>query len=266
MGICESLEYISQMTFPQVKVKWNLYYIKKGTDLFETVGWCSNLCDYISTNYKEGLIKLLDTIENGELSGEVYPLSRQLLISLANCTINRGNERVDNKPGTAYALYKNNPLFREATIEYAVYAPKLISNLLSYSFFEIDFEMVKRMFDECVQKYDKQSERYKTLIELLHDKFTYNRAFSLMVGESNVFQYWEIAEYINTNIPILSFYETNFGSEIHLLKEDINEIEALAPLRKLVEEQCYWTGIEELPEILEFDYLYPNGSNGDMIK
>lgn len=37
MRICESLEYITKMTFPKIKVEWNLFCIKKGTDLFEMV-------------------------------------------------------------------------------------------------------------------------------------------------------------------------------------------------------------------------------------
>lgn len=103
-------------------------------------------------------------------------------------------------------------------------------------------------------------------MEKLHDEFTYNHSFYDLLTNDNVIKYWGIANYINENIPQLNFFETNDGMIITDVINDLNEIKALVPLRKMFDKGIYWINLEELPEILKFEYIYPNGSNGDIIK
>jgi hypothetical protein len=110
------------------------------------------------------------------------------------------------------------------------------------------------------------TEFHKQLIERLYDEFTYNHSFSNLITEDNVLKYWKISEYINQTIPELNFYKVRDGIIIDEFKQDIDGLNALKPLIRMVEKECYWSNVESIPKTIEFEYKYPNGSNGDMIK
>ena len=221
-------------------------------------------------HFEKGLKAILNVIEDNSLQAETEYYGKQLLVVLADHTINYHSEKCKNKPEIACTLYKKNVIFRETVIEYAPYLNKLLPNLIASSFFNLDFDTIKDVCKNCVTKiYDNKKHSQKTFwnfIKNLRDEFTYNHSFSDLITNDNVLNYWEMANYINQAIPELNFFEVNDGIIISTVKKELDEIEALAPLEKLFDSGIFWTALEDLPEVLEFKYIYPNGSNGDILK
>lgn len=270
MDIYESLNHITKLAFPRIKYTWENWSINDEKPIFQISILSNKIEDYIEDHYEKGLKAILKVIEEATLSSEVEHYAKQLLVVLADHAINYHSDICKNKPEIACKLYKKNVIFREAVIEYAPYLYRLLPNLIANSFFNLDYNTIKDVCNNCVTKiYDNKKHSQKifwNFIKNLRDEFTYNHSFSNLITNDNVLNYWEMANYINEVIPELNFFEVNDGIIIATVKKELDEIEALAPLEKLFDSGIFWTALEELPEILEFKYIYPNGSNGDILK
>ena len=53
---------------------------------------------------------------------------------------------------------------------------------------------------------------------------------------------------------------------LELAREGMKEMAQLQPLVEKIAAQVLWADIESLPNILEFEYIFPNGKQGDIIK
>lgn len=266
MDIYETLRYITKKTLPTIKYDWDIWNLDEKDIIFQVAGWSNKVADYVEDYFEKGLTAILKVIEKSEFTQEESVYARQFVVAIANGVINNHSNIAKNKAGEACKLYKKNPIFREAVIEYAPHLYKLIPNLIAYSFFNLDYKTVKDVCDNCIPGCTKGTKLHKQLLEQLHDEFTYNHSFENLVTEDNAQKYWEIAEYINQAIPELNFYQVRDGQTIFEIHQDIEGIKALKPLIKLVETECYWTDVKSIPKFIEFEYVYPNGFNGDIIK
>lgn len=64
-----------------------------------------------------------------------------------------------------------------------------------------------------------------------------------------------------TNSLIIRYYQY-----LRLAQEGVDELNQLEPLVEKMINNVYWDKIEELPLYIEFDYIYPNGKNGDILR
>lgn len=266
MDIYEALNHISKLAFPKIKYTWENWSINGEKPIFQISIVSNKIEDYIEDYYEKGLGAILRVIESNSLSSEEEYYAKQLLVVLADHAINYHSDICKNKPEIACKLYKKKAIFRETVIEYAPHLCKLVSNLLASSFFHLEFKTVKDICDNCISKYTIGTELHRQLLERLRDEFTYNHSFSDLVTEDNTKKYWEIAEYINQSVLELNFYQVRDGQTIFEIQQDIEGLKALKPLIKLVEKERYWTDIKSIPEFIEFEYVFPNGFNGDIIK
>ncbi len=266
MDMYESLNYVSKLAFPRIKYTWDGLSINEEKPIFRISIFTNKVEDYIEDYYEKGLKSLLKVIECGNLSSEVAFYAKQLLVVLADDTINNHSNICKNKAEIACKLYKKNPIFRENVIQYAPYLYKLIPNLIASSFFHLDDKTVKDVCDNCIHKCRGETKLFAQLLDKLHDEFTYNHSFSNLVTEDNILKYWKISEYINTAIPELNFYDVRDGQIVYEIKQDIDELKELKPLIKLIEAERYWINVNTIPSLIEFEYIFPNGSNSDMIK
>lgn len=266
MDIYETLRYITKKALPKIKYDWDIWSLDEKDIIFQVAGWSNKVADYVEDYFEKGLTAILKVIEKSEFTPEESVYARQFVVAIANGVINNHSNIAKDKAGEACKLYKKNPIFREAVIEYAPHLYKLIPNLIAHSFFNLDFKTLKDVCDNCIPRCTKGTKLHKQLMEKLHDEFTYNHSFENLVTEENAKKYWEMAEYINQAIPELNFYEVRDGQTIFEIQQDIEGLKALKPLIKLVEKESYWTDIKAIPKFIEFEYIYPNGSNGDMIK
>ena len=266
MDIYQTLNYICKKAIPKVKYDWNDWNLNQADIIFQVAGWSNKVSDYVKDYFDIGLSAILGVIEHNQLSAEEDTYARQFLVAIANGTINWHSDIAKNKAADACKLYKKKAVFRDAVIEYAPYLYELIPNIIAYSFFNLDLKTVKDVCDNCIPRFIVGSELHKQLMKYLHDEFTYNHSFENLVTEDNAKKYWEIAEYINQAIPELNFYQVRDGKTIFEIQQDIEGLKALKPLIKLVEKECYWTDVNSIPKFIEFEYAYPNGFNGDIIK
>jgi len=266
MDIYESLNYVSKLAFPRIKYVWDGLSIKEARPIFRISIFTNKVEDYIEDYYEKGLKSLLKVIECGNLSSEVEFYAKQLLVVLADHTINYHSDICKNKAEIACKLYKKNIVFRETVIEYSPYLYKLIPNLIASSFFHLDYKTVKDVCDNCIDKCRRETKNFEQFLEKLYDEFTYNHSFANLVTEDNVFKYWQIAEYINTSIPELNFYDVRDGKTIFAFKKDIDAINDTRASIKSVKNRKFWINKKDIPEFWEFSFRYPNGVNGDLVR
>lgn len=264
--IIHILSMITGTIYPELKIEWYSWYEYENNALFTEIH--GTLDDYATDHFEEALDKCLKFLESINASTKEFIYAEQLLIALSQNFVNRGSwtNSKQNKSKTVYKFYTEKNIFREATIKYATYAPKLLANLYSQSFFEIDKNTIIDVYDNCISQYKIRSQKYKELLDLIRFKFHYNHSFSKYVTSENAYQYLELGEYILASFPKLGFEETNDGQYIISLRLDVDSLEHSKVLREMFDSKQYWIKADELPEIIEFDYLYPNGANGDMIK
>ena len=270
MNIYESLNYISKLAFPKIKYGWSSWSIIDEKPIFQISIVSNEIEDYVISYYEKGLKALLNVIINEKLTPELKYYGKQLLVVLADQAINYHSDISKNKPEIACKLYKKYPDFRETIIEYSPYLYRLLSNIIASSFFRLDFKTIKDVCENCLPKINdlkiKKQKYYREFISCLHDEFTYNHSFEFLVTEENAKKYWEIAEYVNNSIPDLNFYSVRDGEIIYEIYKDIVEMKSLKPLIKLMEKECFWINKKNIPKYVIFDYMYPNGINGDIIK
>lgn len=266
MDIYKALDYISSKAFPQIKQDWSFYKIDDDRSLFMVVGWLHTVGDYISDNYLQGLSSLIKIIEKNELAFEEQKLAEKLVVALATNYINLHSDIPQNKQEVAFSLYKNNPTFRAATNMYAEYSNKLISNIVAYALFKLDKEALESLCYNCISKYRSDKEAFYKLIEQIRDEFKWNHSISSWVTGQNILEYWEIGLYFDVLFPELQFFETRDGDYIRSIKNEIDEIEALVPIREMFDNGDLWINLNELPDFLRFEYIYPNGKNGDIVR
>ena len=266
MDIYESLNIVSKLSFPKIRYTWDDLSINIDKPLFR-ISICTNQVEnYVIGHYENGLKSIRKVIECGKLTSENKEYAKQLLVVLADSTINYHSDTCKNKNKQACKLYKKDVIFKESVIEYASYLPSLISNLISCSFFDLDFGMVKEVCEKCVAQLKVGTKEHSNVIEELQDKFTYYHFFDKMVTKDNALKYWRIAEYINAKIPELHFFELNDGRYLLEVKEELDSINSLRPLIRAVEKGKFWIEQKSFPPFLEFSFKYPNGINGDLIR
>ena len=61
--------------------------------------------------------------------------------------------------------------------------------------------------------------------------------------------------------PMMQHYH-----HLELARDGMKEIVQLKPLVEKLEEQVFWVDTESLPNIIEFEYIFPNGKQGDLVK
>lgn len=264
--IYQLLNSVTQKAFPEIPYKWDVWTLNDSNILFDIAGWGNPITTFVRDNFEKGLNALLDVINSTDLSDEEKAYACLLLAALANGTINVYSNSREDKAGIASKLYRSKPIFKKCIIEYAPLVYNLISNIIAYSFFNLDYKTVVDISESCVSKSYANKDLYNKLLKQLSDKFTYNHMFEKMVTEENALKYWEIFNYIDQVIPELHFSDVRDGKIISEIKKDIDSINKARSIINMVDKGVLWVNQEELPEYLEFWFRYPNGINGDLMR
>ena len=265
------LNKVAHYVFPNVQQRWHLYYEYENGELFQY----AELHDFdfameFSRNFKEGIEKCLSVIENADSTELEISYAEQIMIGVGTAFVNRGTEVRQNKGYIAYSFYRDNSYFRASLDKYAAQAYRLLANVFVQAFFALDESICEEVYEKGIALYDNFPEEKEKLLKLLRDGFTYNHSFGTLVTSENAIRYCSLANTIDCMLPDLKFFETGDGKKITALAEDIanfeNDIGDIKSFSESVMCGTYWFNVEELPDLLEFTYLYPNGSNGDMLK
>lgn len=266
MEIQKALACIMKAAFPDIKQDWSCCKTGEEHTLFEVSNWPAQLLDHVNDYFDLSLKSILTIIESSTTSQETSIIGKQLVVILADTLINRHSELPQCKPMFAYKLYKNKTLFRESVQLYSEHLHRLIANLVVYSFMELDQTVLSDICCNCFIAFRRDNKKLHLLVDQIDYEFENVRSFSLRVSGNNVRRYWTATQTLEELLPELNFGESEKGQLIKNILNDLVEIEALAPLQMNMEKEDYWTNTDELPEFLEFDYLYPNGSNGDILR
>jgi hypothetical protein len=75
-----------------------------------------------------------------------------------------------------------------------------------------------------------------------------------------------LSEHVDTILPKIYFSTHQAYKFIHSVKEGLNNLDTLIPLREKMNRNIFWLDTKDLPSYIEFDYIYPNGKTGDIVK
>lgn len=264
---CTSLSNISKMIFPRVKK--DVFDIYEYTDgcLFHYIKWNKTfVCQYVNDNYEKGLKRIIKALEDDVFSKEEQILAKHLLVALASVCLGRRSDTEQDKKTIVYNLFVKSHTFNEAVKLYAEYTSELLAVVFFNAFRMLEQQTMEKIIDEYISQYSKRSDAYIGFIGELHFKFI-NCFINLpYLSEKTCPKYCELSEYVDLSLPKMKFNEHQCYSFLHNAKQGVEGLKALKPLQRKLQNGVCWVNTNKLPQYIEFDYIYPNGKSGDILK
>lgn len=263
----EILNSVTKKAFPRVrKAKYDLYEYSDDC-LFHYLKWNkTGICDYVNDNFEKGIIRFVKMIDNDEVSDEELPITKQLLAALACVCFDRCSNVLQDKNEIIYRLYTQELTLKNVLKEYAKYVPELLSVIFFRAFRMLDRNVIEEITDDFISQYSKRGDCYQHFIGSTPFKFT-NCFINLPYwSEDTCKEYFSLCIYIDQSFPKMKFKEHQCYQFMKLAQQGAESLKSLIPLCEMLKQNNGWVDLDKLPNYLEFDYLYPNGKNGDIIK
>ena len=264
---CKSLSNISKTIFPRVKK--DIFDIYEYTDgcLFHYIKWNKTfICQYVNDNYEKGLKRIIKALEDDAFNEEEQILVKHLLVALADVCLGRRSDTGQDKKTIVYNLFVKSHTFSEAVKLYAGYTSKLLAVVFFNAFKMLEQQTMEKIIDEYISQYSKRSDAYTGFIGELHFKFINCFMHLPYWSEKTCSKYCELSEYIDISLPKMKFNEHQCYQFLHTTKQGLEKLNTLKPLCRKLERKVCWVNTNQLPNYIEFDYTYPNGKSGDILK
>ena len=263
----ETINTITKKAFPRVRnSKYDLY---KYTDdcLFHYFKWNNTgICDYVNDNLEKSIIRFVKMIDTNEVNEDELQITKQLLASLTYICFDRQSKVQQDKDEIVYRLFTQNNTFKNVLKEYAKYIPELLGEIFFQAFRMLNGKVIEEITNEFISQYSKRGENYQYFVGSMPFKFT-NCFINLPLwSEETSSEYFALCKYIDKTFPKMKFKEHQCYHFLQLAKQGAESLKDLAPLSESIHKNCAWIDVDKLPDLLEFDYIYPNGKNGDIIK
>ena len=272
MGPADSLQYVTRIVFPGIRCNWKrLLDGNEGAEaVFKTLDGWNEVGSYVHDHFEEGVESLLSAIEDGAFANETAIYAKQLLAALCEDNVGYYRESKRNHESNnevVCRLYRDSDAFREAVMEYAHLAPKLVSSLLACSFFLLDRETFEDVCTNCVRAPYPGKPIPDVLRERIAEMFRYNHIFENMITKENIGFYWQMGSFLDSFVPELHFFEgTKDGITLAESKRGIDAVCEMRSTLALISKGVYWIDADSIPDKLVLLFRYPNGKNGDLLR
>ena len=263
----EVLTYIIHSVYPHVNItEFDLYEYTEGC-LFSYLRWHNtNIREYINDNFYTGIVQLIEAIDGNMFNHEEKIIANHLLAALTYICYDQESKSKQDKYETVYHLFIHKPTLKNALKNYATYISRLLSQLFFYAFTYLEKQTMEEITTEFISQYTKDSDAYKSFIGALPFEFI-NCSINLpFLNEDTCREYFSLCQYINITYPGINFWNHQCYKFFRDATEGVEELKLLIPYKELLDKNISWINTEKLPDYLEFDYIYPNGKNGDIIK
>lgn len=263
----ETLTYIVNRVYPHIKIDdFDLYEYFDGC-LFSYLRWHNtNIRNYINDNFYTGIVQLIKTIDDNIFNDEELVIAEHLLAALTYIGFDQESKVKQDKYEAVYHLFVQKPTLKNALKNHTTYIPELLSQLFFYAFTYLEKQIMEEITKDFTSQYAKDSDAYECFIGNLPFKFT-NCFMNLPFwNEDNCKKYFSLCQYINITYPEMDFWQHQCYRFIQKATEGAEGLKLLGPLQQMLNENISWTNTEKIPNYLEFDYIYPNGKNGDIVK
>lgn len=263
----ETLSSIAKRIFPRIKKDtFDLYEYEDGC-LFHYLKWNTTyIGEYINDNYEKGLIRLIKAIEKEEITKDEIGYAKHLLAALACVCLEKRSSITQDKKETIYQLFSQNKTFRTALKPYAAFSEETLGELFYHAFTRLDKHIMVLIFEDYISQYPKNSGGYTYFTGAFSFKFTNCFSNLPLWSEETCEEYFSLCKYIDTILPELNFKTHQAYNFFEAATQGLNSLLLLKPFVEKMNQGVFWVDTEELPLFLEFDYTYPNGKNGDIIK
>lgn len=263
----ETLVAIIKRIFPRIKKdNFDLFEYQDGC-LFHYLEWkTTNIGAYVNDNYKKGIVRLMDAIKKGEVNDDEAKYAKHLLAALACVYFEKRSSITQDKKGILYQLFSQDETFRDALKPYATFSEEALGELFYFAFTRLDKRIMALIYEEYISQYSKESDSYSYFTGAFSFKFTNCFCNLPLLSEETCEEYFSLCKYIDTILPELKFKTHQAYNFFEAATQSLNGLLALKPLVEEMNQGVFWINTEDLPLFIEFDYTYPNGKNGDIIK
>ncbi|MBR2490385.1 MAG: hypothetical protein IKB65_02760 [Ruminiclostridium sp.] len=261
------LQAITKKTFPRVrKSKFAIYEYVDGC-LFHYLKWNETpIRNYVNDNFEKSLLRLIRVIEGGELNEEELCVAKHLLAALTYVCFGRQSDVPQDKKQVVWNLFVEDETFKCVIKEYAGYVPELLGELFYRAFTRLERQTMEEILEDCISTYSKRSENYSNFVGCLPFKFINCFVDLSFWSEETCEEYCLLCEYIDKSLPKLKFKKHQCYIYLHEAKQGLAELNKLVLLNSSIEKKGCWRNLRKVPQYIEFDYIYPNGKNGDILK
>lgn len=263
----EILTYIINKVYPHINItEFDLYEYTEGC-LFSYLRWHNtNIREYINDNFYTGIVQLIEAIDGDMFNHEEKIIANHLLAALTYICYDQESKSKQDKYEVVYHLFVQNPTLKNALKNYAVHIPELLSQLFFHAFTYLEKQTMEEITTEFISQYKKDSDAYKGFIGALPFKFI-NCFINLpFFNEDTCIKYFLLCQYINITYPEINFWNHQCYKFFRDATEGVEGLKTLIPYKELLDKNISWINTEKIPDYLEFDYIYPNGKTGDIIK
>lgn len=266
--VAEMLNSITKKAFPRVrKSKYDLYEYSDDC-LFHYLRWNNTgICDFVNDNFEKSIIRFIKLIDNEEVDNKELQITKQLLAALTYICFDRHSKVSQDKDEVVYKLYIQYPTFKNVLKEYAKHIPELLGEIFFRAFTMLERQIMEEIVNDFISQYSKRGDIYSYFIGSLPFKFINCFGHHLPFwSEDTINEYVSLCQYIDTTFPKMKFKDHQCYQFMHLAQQGAESLKSLVPLREMIDQNSSWINLEKIPNYLEFDYIYPNGKNGDLIK
>lgn len=263
----ETLVKISKKAFPKIKKDTYDFYEFSDKYLFSFIrGHATNVGEYINENYQKGLVRLISVIEKGEWNEKELRLARLLLVALASAYWDKKNSTMQNKKIILYQLASQYKTFRSTLKEYAGYITEPLGEIFFRAFTQLDMQTMEYIAEECMPQHNHQEEYYIWFINSLSSNFINCFCNLPLFSEETCNEFYSLCIYTDTTFPELNFKNHQAYGFFNAAAQGLRSLLSIQPLIDKMNQGTFWINTKDLPQYIEFDYIYPNGKNGDIMK
>lgn len=263
----EIINSITKKAFPRVrKDKYDLY---EYTDdcLFHYLKWNNTgVCDYINDNFEKGIVRFVKMIDNQEVLDEELQIAKQLLAAVTYVCFDKRSKVTQDKNDIIYKLFVQEITFKNVINEYAKYVPELLSEIFFRAFTMLERDVMEEITNDFISQYSKGSDNYQYFIGSMPFKFINCFTNLPCWSEDAIKEYFSLCLYIDKTFPEMKFKDHQCYQFMQLAQRGAEGLKPLAALKEILDQNGGWIELDKLPDYLEFDYIYPNGKSGDIIK
>ena len=259
------LNKIVSRVFPGMKYNWIQWREYTDDYIFVNISACSNpMSEYTRDHYVQVMDRFLQLFAIKSFSDEEQLVAEKLFAALMeNCLLWHSDVKQD-RVGITYERFWGNDVYNAIMLKYFNYCSRIMSILIMRCINKNDVAS----FSKLIGLYKKQEMReqdYIAITESLAFCSDEVRLFKDGEYESHYGQYWDMLHQLITTFPNLRIENMHFVRQLQELDQDFAELKQLDPIMCKIQKGEYWE-VEKLPQKLEFDFKYPNGARGDMIK
>lgn len=264
----DNLTVIIKKLFPSIKKdNFDLYEYEEGC-LFHYLKWnTTNIGEYINNNYEKGILRLLSAVENGKFTKNETKYAKHFLAAAACVYFETPSSIAHDKKEILYRLFSQNDTFRDILKSYSGFSVEALGEIVFRAFTNLDGRTIATVLDEYLSQHSKDSEiNYYFTKGTFSFKFTNCFTDLPLWSENTCEEYFALCKYIDKTLPEMNFKDHQAYKFFQSATEGLKGLLSLQPLFDEMEQGVFWINTGVLPPYIEFDYIYPNGKNGDILK